>query len=256
MPAAGCGCGPSAGCASIWTSARGAGRRAGARGCQRRDPGAAAGRGHRLVRRRVRSQGRRAIVAGGAARRGCRSGGDGRAFVRRRCGRWRSRLGRARRAGEGRDRGGGGHGGRGRSGVGADRWRDAEAGDQAGDHAAGGGTRRAVAPAAGTEVPAAEHARAGRPAPAPPPKAEPTSPAPAPAPTPTPKPKPTPPVPAPPTPTPAPPPPPAPPTVYQVNELDYSVHGDHTEPEVGWVRAVGSGGAPACRSAARSTPTE
>ncbi|MDF6043376.1 sigma-70 family RNA polymerase sigma factor [Streptomyces sp. JH14] len=75
------------------------------------------------------------------------------------------------------------------------------------------------------------------PAPAPPPKADPTSPAPAP--TPTPKPKPKPPVPAPPPsptpspmPTPAPPPPPAPPTVYQVSELDYSVHGDHTEPEV------------------------
>nr|WTB32217.1 sigma-70 family RNA polymerase sigma factor [Streptomyces sp. NBC_00830] len=74
------------------------------------------------------------------------------------------------------------------------------------------------------------------PATAPAPSPKPPTPTPTPTPTPKPTPKPKPPVPAPPKPKPsptaAPAPPPAPPTVYQVSELRYSVHGDHTEPEV------------------------
>lgn len=73
------------------------------------------------------------------------------------------------------------------------------------------------------------------PTPTPPPKPTPRAPAPPPAPKPTPTPTPT------PTPPPTPPPPPAPaPEVYQVNELSYSLLGDHSGPEVvlgesGWV---------------------
>ncbi|OKK02185.1 RNA polymerase subunit sigma-24 [Streptomyces sp. CB03234] len=60
---------------------------------------------------------------------------------------------------------------------------------------------------------------------------------PEPAPTPTPPP---PPAPTEPAPEPTPPPPPPPPTVYQVNQLDYDLYGDHTGPEVrlgasGWM---------------------
>ncbi|MGA5002561.1 sigma-70 family RNA polymerase sigma factor [Streptomyces arboris] len=75
---------------------------------------------------------------------------------------------------------------------------------------------------------------APEPEPAPPPSAEPTPspeppepapPAPSPPPPPPPSPQPT------PSPKPPPPPPPAP-TVYQVSELDHSLLGDHTEPEV------------------------
>ncbi|WP_405811340.1 sigma-70 family RNA polymerase sigma factor [Streptomyces sp. NBC_01520] len=86
------------------------------------------------------------------------------------------------------------------------------------------------------------------PAPAPPPAPEPT-PEPEPTPTPTPAPpapepapeptRPEPPAPAPPEPSPEPParstpppPPPPPPEIYQVNELAYSVAGDHTGPEI------------------------
>ncbi|MFE5938314.1 sigma-70 family RNA polymerase sigma factor [Streptomyces sp. NPDC056470] len=65
-----------------------------------------------------------------------------------------------------------------------------------------------------------------KPKPAPKPTAEPS-----PSPTPPPKPSPTP-EPAPPKPAPEPTPPPAPPAVYQVNQLDYGVFGDGTEPEV------------------------
>ncbi|MFF2702075.1 sigma-70 family RNA polymerase sigma factor [Streptomyces cyaneofuscatus] len=70
---------------------------------------------------------------------------------------------------------------------------------------------------------------APEPAPSPPPSAEPT-PSPEP-------PEPAPPAPSPPpspqpTPSPKPPPSPPAPTVYQVNELSYSLLGDHTEPEV------------------------
>ncbi|NEC05776.1 NPCBM/NEW2 domain-containing protein, partial [Streptomyces sp. SID7909] len=79
------------------------------------------------------------------------------------------------------------------------------------------------------------------PTPTPTPKPTPT-PTPTPKPTPSPTPPPTSPPPKPPPSPPAPtPPPPAPaPDVYQVNELDYSLFGDHTAPEVvlgesGWV---------------------
>ncbi|MFJ9980075.1 sigma-70 family RNA polymerase sigma factor [Streptomyces cyaneofuscatus] len=73
---------------------------------------------------------------------------------------------------------------------------------------------------------------APEPEPTPPPSAEPTPspepPEPAP-----PAPTPPPPPPSPqPTPSPKPPPPPPAPSVYQVNELSYSLLGDHTEPEV------------------------
>ncbi|MFJ8848207.1 sigma-70 family RNA polymerase sigma factor [Streptomyces cyaneofuscatus] len=89
------------------------------------------------------------------------------------------------------------------------------------------------------------------PDPAPEPEPEPEPPAPEPEPTPPPSaeptPSPEPPEPAPPAPSPPPPPPPSPqptpspkpppppppaPTVYQVSELDHSLLGDHTEPEV------------------------
>lgn len=72
------------------------------------------------------------------------------------------------------------------------------------------------------------------PTPTPPPPSPPPSPSPSPKPTPTPPPPSSPPPPATPPPTPpAPTPPPAPaPEVYQVNELDYSLLGDHTGPEV------------------------
>lgn len=93
----------------------------------------------------------------------------------------------------------------------------------------------AVAPAVPSPAPP-------KPKPTPPPKPAPPAPVPPkPTPTPTPTPKPTPsaPVPPPPapkptpTPTPTPPPPPAPaPEVYQVNELSYTLFGDHTGPEV------------------------
>ncbi|MEU9214905.1 NPCBM/NEW2 domain-containing protein, partial [Streptomyces sp. NPDC048415] len=68
------------------------------------------------------------------------------------------------------------------------------------------------------------------PAPAPAPTPSPT-PTPTPTPKPTPKPSPTP-TPAKPKPTPTPTPPPAAPVVYQWSELDYSVMGDHTKPEM------------------------
>uniref|UniRef100_A0AAU2VSM8 Sigma-70 family RNA polymerase sigma factor n=1 Tax=Streptomyces sp. NBC_00008 TaxID=2903610 RepID=A0AAU2VSM8_9ACTN len=102
----------------------------------------------------------------------------------------------------------------------------------------------AVAPAVPSPAPP-------KPKPTPPPKPAPPAPVPPkPVPTPTPTPTPTPPPPKPtpsapappppapkptptPTPTPTPPPPPAPaPEVYQVNELSYSLLGDHSEPEV------------------------
>ncbi|MFI6944966.1 sigma-70 family RNA polymerase sigma factor [Streptomyces sp. NPDC050422] len=102
-----------------------------------------------------------------------------------------------------------------------------------------------VAPAVPTPTPPKPTPMPPAPAPVPPapapPEPTPTStptptPTPTPAPTPTPPPKPTPaPTPPPPTPTPpAPtPPPPAPaPEVYQVSELDYTLLGDHTGPEV------------------------
>ncbi|MFD4031251.1 sigma-70 family RNA polymerase sigma factor [Streptomyces sp. NPDC058637] len=100
----------------------------------------------------------------------------------------------------------------------------------------------AAAPAVPTRAP--RPAPPTPPAPAPPPAPEPTPepdptpsptqapPAPEPAPEPT---RPEPPAPAPPEPSPEPPAPstpPPPPEVYQVNELAYSVAGDHTEPEI------------------------
>ncbi|MFG3507140.1 sigma-70 family RNA polymerase sigma factor [Streptomyces sp. NPDC047821] len=75
-----------------------------------------------------------------------------------------------------------------------------------------------AAPASTAPAPAA---RRPSPSPTPPPE---------PAPPPAPPPSPTPPAPAPP--APKPPPPPPPPAVYQVNQLDYGLHGDHTGPEV------------------------
>ncbi|MEV5161901.1 sigma-70 family RNA polymerase sigma factor [Streptomyces sp. NPDC053728] len=76
-------------------------------------------------------------------------------------------------------------------------------------------------PAPGTP-PAPEPTPTPTPAPTPPPAPDPPAPDPAPEPT---RPRPT------PTPSPEPPPPPAP-EVYQVNELAYSVAGDHTGPEI------------------------
>uniref|UniRef100_A0AAU3GVA8 Sigma-70 family RNA polymerase sigma factor n=1 Tax=Streptomyces sp. NBC_01401 TaxID=2903854 RepID=A0AAU3GVA8_9ACTN len=98
----------------------------------------------------------------------------------------------------------------------------------------------AAAPAAPTPPPAPEPTPSPEPPPPPAAPAAKTPPAPEPTPTPTPAPtpKPTPPKkPSPtPTPTPAPPPPKEPPPpapeVYQVNELAYSLTGDHTGPEI------------------------
>ncbi|MFB6818032.1 sigma-70 family RNA polymerase sigma factor [Streptomyces sp. NPDC056347] len=85
-------------------------------------------------------------------------------------------------------------------------------------------------PTPSPEPPTPKPATPAPPAPAPPPRSKPT---PTPTPTPTPPPKPTPtPTPTPPAPKPTPTPTPTPPTVYQVNELRYSLLGDHTEPEV------------------------
>ncbi|MDX3379730.1 sigma-70 family RNA polymerase sigma factor [Streptomyces sp. ME02-6991-2A] len=100
-------------------------------------------------------------------------------------------------------------------------------------------------------APAPDPAPPASPDPAPEPEPEPEAPAPEPEPTPPPSaeptPSPEPPEPAPPAPSPPPPPSPAPqptpspkpppppppaPTVYQVSELDHSLLGDHTEPEV------------------------
>ncbi|MFC8227768.1 sigma-70 family RNA polymerase sigma factor [Streptomyces sp. NPDC057287] len=103
----------------------------------------------------------------------------------------------------------------------------------------------AAAPAtpAPTPTPPPEPAPAPQPPapPAPPVSEAPPAPETTPAPTPTPTPSPTPPAPDPtpeptvpepaPTPSPEPPPPPAP-EIYQVNELEYSVAGDHTGPEI------------------------
>ncbi|MFD6801705.1 sigma-70 family RNA polymerase sigma factor [Streptomyces cyaneofuscatus] len=93
-------------------------------------------------------------------------------------------------------------------------------------------------PAAPDPVPPASPDPAPEPEPEPPaPEPEPT-PSPSAEPTPSPEPpEPAPPAPSPPpptqpTPSPKPPPPPPAPTVYQVNELAYSLLGDHTEPEV------------------------
>ncbi|MFJ8863291.1 sigma-70 family RNA polymerase sigma factor [Streptomyces sp. NPDC102451] len=103
-----------------------------------------------------------------------------------------------------------------------------------------------AAPAAPTPPPEATPspqppAPPASPAPEPPPAPEPT-----PTPTPTPTPKPTPPTPEEPAPTPTPTPtPPAPeepppaPEVYQVNELAYSLTGDHTGPEIMLGRSQG-----------------
>ncbi|MER7959474.1 sigma-70 family RNA polymerase sigma factor [Streptomyces sp. NPDC096030] len=81
-------------------------------------------------------------------------------------------------------------------------------------------------------APAAVESPEPTPPPSPTPRPEPKPTAePSPTPTPPPKPGPTP-EPAPPKPAPKPTPPPAPPAVYQVNQLDYGVFGDGTEPEV------------------------
>ncbi|MEU1345475.1 sigma-70 family RNA polymerase sigma factor [Streptomyces sp. NPDC005795] len=102
----------------------------------------------------------------------------------------------------------------------------------------------AVAPAVPTPPPPKPTPTPTPPAPAPPAPArpEPTpTPTPTPTPAPTPKPAPTPtptppppstPPPTPPAPTPPPPPPAPAPEVYQVSELDYTLLGDHTGPEV------------------------
>ncbi|MFF3783373.1 sigma-70 family RNA polymerase sigma factor [Streptomyces sp. NPDC001933] len=108
---------------------------------------------------------------------------------------------------------------------------------------AGPATKPAVvAPPAPTPPPRPEPKPKPPPKPAPPAPPAPTPPpAPEPKPTPPPKPSPKPKPPAPkpkptptptPTPTRTPPPPPPAPIVYQVSELNYSLLGDHTEPEV------------------------
>ncbi|WP_326698903.1 sigma-70 family RNA polymerase sigma factor [Streptomyces sp. NBC_01754] len=82
-------------------------------------------------------------------------------------------------------------------------------------------------PPAPPAPPAPEPTREPRPSPTPTPEPKPPAVEPAPEPTP-PAPAPTP----PPSPTPKPPPAPEPPEVYQVNELAYSLTGDHTAPEI------------------------
>lgn len=213
--------------------------------CQRRYPRAAAGRGHRLVRRRVHAQ-------------GCRD----RRRWRGRCRGCGCRRGGHRGSSSGGAAGGAaaseGLGAPAKAGIAAAVVVAATAGlvwalvgdDQPKPEARPATKPAVVAPAAPTPPPApkpkptppkpAPPAPPAPSAPAPPPKPEPRPTPPAkptpkpkpPAPKPKPKPTPTrtpPPTPTPPVPTP--PPPPAP-SVYQVSELSYSILGDHSEPEV------------------------